>query len=420
MNQLNQHEIVVGERAGQDMLNVVCWEKVLDYLSFEDIRRISRTCKRLQQIGRVYIEDNLPINSIVKQAHWSAKGVLDSDWPEPFDRFKKLTLLTHDEPFELKIPLNFHMKEMLNNSESLELESCTIFGDLDDILKHCPNLRGLKLDNVKCCSISQFNNWLHRLYPELRSLALSFGEREPLGSQLTTFLERNPNVKRLQIDADFFWKIRQTFREANIHLDHLIIRFCSSDNSISIDEFVNLLNELHEREFFKTFELDTDSQELINSLAPLNAFKALSIHASIDISHLAQLKELNFMACEFDTEYLENLARNLVNLKKIDFEGAGINDILPFARHSMKLHTVQAREYYSEQFSVPNAINLVLLNEERQRLSKPEKMFVYVDERSYLATKRHPEHLWVEHVGVGRYEMEKLFSVQPVDDADEN
>lgn len=65
MNQLNQHEMTVAgtaniDRPAQDILNVDCWEKVYDYLSFEDIYNMGQTCKRLHRIAGLYVQQYFP------------------------------------------------------------------------------------------------------------------------------------------------------------------------------------------------------------------------------------------------------------------------------------------------------------------------------------------------------------------------
>lgn len=88
------------------------------------------------------------------------------------------------------------------------------------------------------------------------------------------------------------------------------------------------------------------------------------------------------------------LAKNLVNIEQLCLEIATINDALPFVRHAKKLRAVRVFSFNSESFFVEYAVDLVTLEKERQKLKKelqglvnPTKVLVYVDERSYLATK---------------------------------
>lgn len=201
-------------------------------------------------------------------------------------------------------------------------------------------------------------------------------------------------------------------------MDRLAIHFHFHEEGdvIPIDEFVNVLKELQVNGIYISLHLAMNgtsklsSREMVNYIAPLRVLKALRTDVNIDFQSLVQLKEL-YIPKFLNHSVSDMLAKNLVNIEQLRLEDATINDVLPFVRHSKKLRAVRVFSFNSESFFVEYAVDLVTLEKERQKLKKelqglvnPTKVLVYVDERSYLATKWQVGNLRLDLVNIERIE----------------
>lgn len=114
--------------------------------------------------------------------------------------------------------------------------------------------------------------------------------------------------------------------------------------------------------------------------------------------HLQNLKELR--CGRFDEAVdLETLAKNLTNLEMLSMTFPTIKNVLPFVRHSKKLHSLNFLEFSSDDHHRSDEVGiptiLAALNKERQKLKEelqglqiPKVVTVHFEsERSYLATK---------------------------------
>lgn len=287
MSESKHREIVVAgtvddEQPAQDALNVDCWEKVFDYLSIEDVCRMGNTCKRLQRIAKYYIqiqEYSLNGSPLLNGYSWHSGDNTFNEFITEMDIESRLRHHIHAESFGLlkKLTLyEIHLTEtefgyfegILGNIESLTIERCEIDGELMvQILQNCPKLKRLSVKyNPSARSASSWF-WQHHKYPSIEHLELdTFGN--DTGLKLATFLENNSNVKCLIVDYRTILNNQDSFRKANIQLDSLEIGF-RYDSSAIIVESINLLNELHERQFFKTLRL-TEPQQIMDLMAPLS------------------------------------------------------------------------------------------------------------------------------------------------------
>lgn len=88
-----------------------------------------------------------------------------------------------------------------------------------------------------------------------------------------------------------------------------------------------------------------------------------------------------------------SVAKNLVNLEKVSFVEATLNDILPFVSHSRKLKEIDVKFQFKDttteekgRFS-HDAIDMPMLNEERRKLASSHRLTIFICESVYLRTK---------------------------------
>lgn len=153
--------------------------------------------------------------------------------------------------------------------------------------------------------------------------------------------------------------------------------------------FCNLLNQLHERGFYRRLHLNVigPNQECGKEFASLHALESLSIwHFSerCGLDRLVNLKQLTIWD-GFNPIDMEIIAKNLVNLREISIKKATFNDILPFIQYSTKLNKIHTN-------FTDDILDLQRLNEERMKLSGGRKIMIYVPDDIFLTTKWNTKH----------------------------
>lgn len=266
--------------------------------------------------------------------------------------------------------------------------------DLQDILNLCSKLKRLEIIH---CGGGEYN-WLNQRYPTLEYLKLdSSGNHSDEG--ITMFLELNSNIRKFATIDEVFWKNRSKLMANNVKLDELAIEVKNENN---LEPLIDFLNKLHERGVYKKLQLyfcNEMNQNVFNELTAVKGLvKVKTIRGKYIISALTNLEEI----CVYDRKDIADLEdlsnNNPVNLNRIHFNYASIDDILPFIRRSVgmqkiKVDCLAAGVHFNSQTKV---INLRALNKEREQLalnqkcdllSHVQKILLYVDEKVYLATK---------------------------------
>lgn len=400
-------------------LDIDCFEEVFEYLPFGDLISVSKTCKRLEQVAGYFFQQNFSDSIFCRDKGiwcWGEKNVHDVTH---FGRFiYKILLVFNDSmewlfrtrsKFQRLKQMHVHKLHLMNivqlkevsmgKLERLRMSFCIFGGNLKELIDHCPNLKRLEVIE----SYGKYN-WLDRKYAKLEHFSIvpcEINVIEGLVEGVTRFLEINPNIRIFGVCALLLWRMKNEIIAANIKLDVLAIRmdnFCVRESFFEFDLFFNLLNNLHERGFYRKLNLYLDSicsQEQINQLATLNGLTKLHIakyKKPYAFSSLNKIDELHVEKsdCIADLEILPN---NLINLKRITFNRAGIDDIMPFIRRSVELQTITVRSLlkgrYFKKASIDNSvIDLLALNRERQKLPDAQKITLNCFECVYAPTKR--------------------------------
>lgn len=415
-------------------VNVDCWEKIFDYLSLRDILSMSKTCRRMHQIGGYYFRQNFPEvqckwignrgiyigypNSVIRNdlcpfiTKLSVYDYLEDRLDaETYYSLKTLTLRS----IELTETQVGFIKGLLNVVENVDLRRCTIYGDFyERFLKFCTQLKRLSVDEVTFVPNAAENSLFEQVFPTLQGVEYAAMKIEPETAVLKVFLEQNESIKHFGVDAASLWANRDSLLGANIKLNSLAIHTSFSDEMIPADEFVKLLSTLHEKGFYKSLHLsmiytdeEVDYQEWINKMADLNAFERLIANQDVNLSHLTHLRELCIWEDHTATD-MEVLATNLTNLERLFFYKATTDDILPFFTHSKKLKTVKVYQFHGGALLRAGALNLIALNREREKLKIKRTVFVCVENDIYLATKYMSKNFDLKFVEIARLESDEL------------
>lgn len=388
--------------------DIDCWENIFDNLSLRDILVMSQTCQQMCEIGGNYFRKyfrGTPCD-IINNENFSIRWLkfTQTDFLRFVDTLNVYgRLLDNRNSFAnvhlyrslVKLNLCFvdlsenqiyGLQTILNTVECVEFYSCAIFdGFFDKFFDYCPKLKCLRVNRVvfksptasnalflqKCCTLQYFQY-------------ISNNQMSHKNSALKTFLNRNLNIKYLEIDAEDLWLNRYSFVGLNLRLDYLAIKIRLDE--ISTVPFANLLKILHRFGFYKKFHLTVESlpntfeyQEFINEMIKFDAFVQLNSISYVGLSRITQLKELHISGIRFADD-MEVLAINLTKLKRLYVCGVRAEIILPFLRHTKTLETVLLIS------DLDYAIDVFTLNRECEKLAR--KVVIGVREHVYLATKQ--------------------------------
>lgn len=390
-------------------LDIKCFKKLLDYLGKKDLIAIGGTCKYLARIAGYCFQQNYSAVDIdcgyrsifinyydsihfFNQSIRKVRVCIDD-----FDSFRYIERFCHKlkeiEFFNIKITKSKMecIKETLSRIEVLRIECCKIEGNFHEtVLVFCKHLKHLRVIGFPYSTVIAGidNDWLMQKYPTLIHLELlRFRSNE--SKELITFLEINPNIQKYAIPVNYIWLNRESILKANIKLDHLItlIYFVSKKKFISI---CNLLNQLHDIGIFKKLDLYHISkfeQSFVMHLSSLKALVKLRIPPTkcVELSALQHLEEIRIHRSS-QLKGLTALPIHLSNLKRIHFSSATLADVVILVSQAESLGKIQI-EQFEDGLNWNKIIDLIALNNEREKLQAAENLTIYVREDIYLATK---------------------------------
>ncbi|XP_055306451.1 uncharacterized protein LOC129570762 [Sitodiplosis mosellana] len=392
-------------------LDIDCFDEIFEYLSLEDLHSFGQTCKTMQQVTGQYFKRNyVGAEKFTNEdgIYTVCSGIEHRTKISGFNQFINYTSHYHNELGPLQY-IQGHgaefasineiylvcceineatvksVEKILPKIEVVRVRQCTIVGDYyDKFLKFCGNLKFIYVqDDVGDIVKERKNPWLQREYPSLETFQLTARNSFKV-NDLNSFFERNPSIRTFLTTSGVLWRHCPELLRSNAKLDTLEIYDGHQVLSITMQTFCNLLNQLHERGFYKRLRLNVTgpNQECGEQFASLQALESISImHFSerCGLSRLINLKELTIYD-GFNPFDMEILAKNLVNLTRISLNKAKLDDILPFIQLSGKLNKIHAS--FTE-----NILDLQRLNEERMKLVGGRKVVIYVPDDVFLATK---------------------------------
>lgn len=405
-----------GQPAHFTTVNVDCWEKIFEYLSFTDIFIVSRTCVRMCEIAGYYFRENFQDVTVlwiesrniqIVDRNLKINGF--SKWIRKLSFMKPLEEVLRVELFCSLKSLNLYwialtetqvdyIKDVLSHIESVELLGCTVHRNFfEQFLKYCPKLKLLNLQEIRFESDAaerSFFQWTHSTlqtiiyYPELG--------RNYKQIELIALLERNPNIKHLEVHGSWLFACTELFAASKIRLNTLTVNVYDRNMTLAFN-YMGFLQMLHERNIYQSLCLDEfESRELVNELLTLNGLKILRVMSStISVPPLIHLRELSLQnTAETD---MQALATHLTKLKRLTLYNAIFADLLPFFRHTEKLSTVKL-------YHINGFLNLLELNKERKNLKTSRKVIIYASEQIYLMAKWATINLNLNLVQVARQE----------------
>lgn len=283
------------------------------------------------------------------------------------------------------------MKEFVQNVESVTFFWLSYPSDvnLDEILKHMPFVRNLKVDCHKMVKLPTVE------CPNLETLEYSI--TGPLADDLAKFFQTNPSIKRFtchmpnhNTDIDTLKQLLKIVID-NGNIEELFLSFGSKiwvNFALIRDE----LKMLDGRKNFKRLEIKSEGFVNASEVATLKSLTGIHLTAGThfsstyilnvslqDISSLVNLKTLHVEG-KMNRASAESLAQNLINLQEFYYieEGDQLEKIetlyMPFVRHSPKLAAMILKT-----MAVTGCPDIEKLNAERGNLKDATKLDVHFD-----------------------------------------
>lgn len=405
-------------------LDIDCFEELFDYLWLKETIAMGQTCKRLNQVvGFIFnqyyraIKIECKNNAILNSYGYDVSSFMqfirkitihgDANFKHFLAVRSKFHQLREIDFISIKMNANKAecLMEILSKLESLHLNRCEIDGSLHLVLKCCPKLKRLCItaDMPNSFLSGAQNDWLLQKYPNLEQLELVlYGEKKDMRifHEPQAFLQRNPNIQAFLTTPQCLSANIESLLKSKVKLNNLAI-FIDRDIETSFNLFWNPMNRLHERGFYNRLHLFYSSwtwnQNKVDGIASLKALVNLNLGTgegrTLKLSRFRNIEELYFDVCHC-IEDLREITANLINLERIYFGNAYLNEIFLLVSHAAALKKIVIhflKDYERRRISrCSNSmiIDLDAWSVERAKLVRPKKITLYVPDGTYMRTRR--------------------------------
>lgn len=396
-------------------LSIDCLNEIFEYLNLKDLSSFGRTCTRMNKVAGEYFKQNfVAVSNVYERNGFCTHFVDENVNVSTFTRFITCIKFPQDDDDDHdEINRYRYIQRHINDFESIrhidfgntyintekmelmkkilpQLETVEILRDLNEpqfdgdlfelLLKHCVNLKNFHFRCKYGFHIDK-DDWLLHQYPKLEHFEFMCLNSKGQVDKLRECLILNSNILKFRTNSDFLLSHRDIFLKCKLQLDVLEIYLRGN-------KCFELLNQLYEIGFYKRLYIFcADDDKNCISLVPLSplGFETLYIpydDDSYNLTKLTHLKELSLTA-KPDFEEMQILANSLVNLERLYLAYCdNVDNILPFIRHSQKMKKIK---FISHNCDV--VLDLIMLNEERAKLTGAQKIIIYVSDYAFLATK---------------------------------
>lgn len=381
-------------------LDVDCFEELFEFLSVNDLHALRQTCTRSKRVVDYFIRTNYPtiqfgygevfLNKYICKQYCQ----LDSSSTK---MIKQLKILSEENLNAKDLEI---LQEILPQFERIEIEIGWLEGDFYEvILKWCTSLKDLSIRNIFGCEvIGDGNKWLSRQYPLIEHIDLndheigSYGEAYEI-PELKKFFELNSNIRAFSTNFHFLVMNRHCWLNTSITIDQLNIEGdCFYDKHMI--GICGLLNTLYIQGFYKRIHMRAiyiKTQEAMDAIISVRGMEKLhlaQVGIKTTLPSMPKLRELGIgFYGDNDFEDLETVAKNLVNVERINFIRIKSDTIIPILRHAPRVKDIKVDHLDEGTHFKNDVINLFALNEERKTLARACKVTIYVDEKCFLSTK---------------------------------
>lgn len=404
---------------------IQCSDELFDWLSLKELAALNNTCKKLQELTSDYVQRKYPMKCMkVGQVH-STKDVLYWSKDKSMQAFTKnvrnlvvvpsTDCLRYLDAVHSKniVSLAFYdgqimeedavyLASLMKNVEIVEVQYGSIGGELyENVLKYCGRMKQLviKYGFDECENSGAINQWMHKTFPTLEHFHWS---ATPLPENLEIFFRQNPNIQSFNSGVyttmnviEFLLRTATTIKQLHFEL----ILELHEDESEGMAMLQSNLNTLHERGQFKDLMLEFMFRtHLLDKGWTKLAFLT---GAYIDFPQqpgstkaLSSLVHLKLLVLGINTilspAKANTLSKKLRDLEEIYIQIDSLHAIVPFARHSAKLHKIYVyRMGHGRGFNTKKIKHHSIrsLNECRSNLMDARKLIIHLPDQAYVQIK---------------------------------
>lgn len=406
--QISDYKICITKHLNDD-----CFLHIFQYLELNELCVVGRACKKFKQLINGLVERNFRERFMMTEVHirstFNQGIVLDptDEYVAYFLKFMQNVKFGADfgvrpldvanfmykncnETFKL---MTFHrikfepfhgalIEDWLSTVEGLTFFDCT---KLHQILKHCSNLKKLKVDkysnDLRDRSMNQWTNrWMDHKYPTLKHLQFDIRPNE----KLIEFLVQNPNVKELTLNlCSIDIRSIQEFMQqlCTIELEKLQITFDGFRDFRSVKHQLDAIcngsgfTRLELR--FKHFYNSYSQSEIFHDLTKLFGLHILQLNRELSSGVISEHVKVLQLGNAWGDLWI-----NFPNLEELYmsnlYERFG-EVVTPLVQHCAKLKKIVA-----DGVKVANLVQVMKhWNVEREKLRNACRLVVYIDEDAY-------------------------------------
>lgn len=388
-------------------MHAIACEDFFEYLSLEDLYSLGQTCKRFKRLTGLYFQQNFGKESTRLETLRNDTRILYNPNSIDISAFNQYIEsinvcsgeFDHLQYIELncssikKVMVIDRFKELTTSSinalkKTLAKVEYVDFHDngnnpiCESLIELCTNMKSLRLSYTNLS-----NNWFHQKHPFLEHIAFPHGSNDDV--DLKSFLELNPSINSLQIDAELMIKRGESLMTTNATLNELSVVCHYFGN---LETLIILLNDLHHRGFYKCLSVIFSNlyDGNIHLIPKILAIKKLGLghfEENIVLPSIPTVKEVDFDAQVHVNIDVKKLMASAANLERVIVFEPSFEQIKLMMQELPKLKEIIPTHNKELNTISDNTLDILALNHARKTLKKAHKVIIYLKECVYLPTK---------------------------------
>lgn len=404
---------------------IQCSDELFDWLALKELAALNNTCKKLQELTSDYVQRKYPMKSMKVGQDYKSKDIVYWSKDKSMHAFTKdvrnLVVVPSTECLRYLHAVHsknidsmafydgqimdedaIYLEMLLKCVDIVEIQYGYIGGEFhESVLKYCRRMKQLviKYGFGECENSGVANRWCNQTYPTLEHFHWS---ATPLPDNLEIFFRQNPNIRSFNGGVyttmnvlEFLLRTATTINELHFEL----ILELHEDESEGMAAIQSNLNTLYERGQFKDLMLEfLFCSHLLDSgwskLAYLTGAYIDFPRRPGSVKALSSLVHLKLLVLGINTivspAKANTLSKNLHDLEEIYIQIDSVHAIIPFARHSAKLHKIYVYRMGQDHGFNTKKIKRHLidsLHECRTKLMDARKLIIYLPDQAYVQIK---------------------------------
>lgn len=372
-----------------DTLNRDCFYEILDWLDANALCSLSKTCKRLQIIVKIYF---------ITKYQSLAIDIGDEDESNPMhlkcfgDVVQHLQLSGASiEHFQLaSFQVNKKLRELSFNRTTADKKE-------DHITKnHINSIKDI-LQSVKtvCATSCIFEKRSAEYLLEKCECIENFGFTMRKDSKDNFHFQRIPNLRNLEICFDSkvnVFESMKIIKKKGLHLNELVLAFAQEHND-QLKLIFDELESLHRKNVFKRLYLNFEKKSMltehVSRISSMQFLEGIICGYKIDLnvedhlSDIAKFKHIRYLCINHLLVDADVIAKQLHQLVEVKIDGATIEAITSFVRHSVNL-----MKFFNKHIRGNPKLSAVAMSKQRASMKYDiKRLIIFIPEEKFIKLK---------------------------------